>query len=418
MKMGDVIDITRARERRIARVRTKTEQQPKTVAANEVRADTSDGIDEFNRLSDTLRDEFGRFRTNAIQILEIMRKVATHAAQHLYDPEKGPVDPSRVSEDKWDQARRAFEGEEGRIAAARQLCVRLRKITGYHYRWPEWLAIAFDDDKDPDKVLAGLARRPAASLTDEQVIFALRAIAGKLTRRSYATHEYDRFLERWRVEEERAGRGSNAALERMPNSDQIITYCGSWANAMRLAGLEPPDENDGRQQGCPVPDAIAYHFAQRGYLPTRKQLEKFATDQSFSLAAISRTRWHTWLDRGLDRIADFPDLPDPAPYGTPAPDGWEPIDIDVQLPPRGTRWYGTRAILDAYEQFLTLAAKRHRPHTQRVSRMVHRCRRAPRPQRSSRKRHLRRTRPNPRQPKLARQLPRMRRNPQAGSDDQ
>ena len=154
----------------------------------------------------------------------------------------------------------------------------------------------------------------------------------------------------------------------MPNSDQIIHHCGNWANAMRLAGLTPPTESRERRKGCPVPDAIAYYDSQRGCLPTRKQLDRFAADVGFSLALVRGKGWHEWIALGRERIADFPQLPAPPPYGSPEPDQWEPIDIDVVLPPRGTRRYSLRAILEAFEDYLgsldALGAPTHRDYRQ------------------------------------------------------
>jgi hypothetical protein len=146
----------------------------------------------------------------------------------------------------------------------------------------------------------------------------LLAVAAKLGKRSFSPPEYDRCVERWLIEEERAGRGRNAALQRIPNSEQIIHYCESWAEATRRAGLDPPSGEAGRRRGCPVPDAIAYHFAERGVLPTRKDLFKFAEEMDFALAA-SRGRWHGWIILGVERIKEIPQLPTPPPYGSRPP---------------------------------------------------------------------------------------------------
>jgi hypothetical protein len=171
--MGELIDFERARLDR-APGHTGLEdhggfaQQPANDPRYlEIQPSAADREDPSATEGEFLRDEHGRFRSEIIHILDRIREVAIWAAIHLYDPDKPPVDPHRVQEQKWDQARRAFEGRYGRIAEARQLCMRLRKLTGKNVRVARMaLAIALDEDKDLSKVLAGLAARAPLLLTD------------------------------------------------------------------------------------------------------------------------------------------------------------------------------------------------------------------------------------------------------------
>jgi len=325
--MGELIELDRYR-------RPRESRQPQT--------DTEAPVDEPGR------DEHGRFLPRiTVGLLDLLREIAIYAAAHLYG---SPIDPREVDQEHWDQAARVHEATYGRIAEGRQIVARLRKLTGRHYHWREWLLIALDEEKDLAKVLAALVARSANPPSPVQAVESLRAMAQRLGRKRFSTPEYEREFALWRVEEQRAHRGA-AFEERMLNSEQIITAFGSWTRAVLAAGLEPPVEQRLQQKGLPVADAIACFYAQRGFLPTRKELFDFSQTSDFSLASQKNKGWHGYLDEGIRRIADFPQLPAPPAYGTKEPDDWEPITIEIELPPRKTRRYTRIAALEAVEDF-------------------------------------------------------------------
>jgi hypothetical protein len=306
------------------------------------------------------RGKTGAFarRSSPDQLLEILRDVANHAADALSD---GCTSAVNVRQTIWNQARRSCEEQWGPIPQAnevvRQLNDYLRHESGDPQRpplsWRMWLMIAFDETKDHRKVLAGLAKAPERELSTVAIAYAIRTVAGLLAKEKLSGNEYEQKVEELRRRDEVAGRSSDHVRRAFPSRDQIAEVCGSWEAGCELAGLEAGQRHSHRPPALPLPEAVAYFYAQKGFLPPYKTLDGFARERDFSIASRQGKPWAQWIERGIERIQEL-ELPAPPPYGErAAQEAWMPIHIefDIDLPPRRKRDYTGLEILEAADEF-------------------------------------------------------------------
>lgn len=317
------------------------------------------------------RNRQGRFHGRTIpEILTLLAAVARYAVEHFPDdPDpkyRGPRhhgNPARVWQTLWNQARRNLEPELGPIPYANGLAAQLRAATGKKLPWSFWLEVALSDEKDPEKVMQTLMAEPPRELGRAEGAFMLIE-AAKLDPplRTLNPEQYGARTERLLERERGSGRGTFRAHRAIPTAEQIKKAFGSWEEGLRIAGLDPlRGGQTSRHTALPVPDAIAYFYAQRGALPTKRQLDLFAAEEAFALASTRGTAWTEWLAAGIKRIQDFRELPPPPRYGT-TPDGlWTPQAIAIDPPPRGTARYTLPAKLEALAEFKDDLSQRPNP---------------------------------------------------------
>jgi hypothetical protein len=268
----------------------------------------------------------GRFavRRSPEELLDVIREVAEEAARRW--PEDCP-DPTRVSQQVWNTAKHALAGKHGWIPNANAACQQLRKATGRPLSWGSWVLLAFADDRDR-RLSALLAEPPRAPLAEADIALALHLIARRGRNENFSAFEYDRVRREQINELAAAGRNRSHAQRLLPSSEHIITACGSWEAARRIAGFGTTRRRR-KRRALSVDLAIAFFYSISGYLPKRPELIAFAAQENFSLEKF-RDGWATCIEGGRTAIAAHPELPPPPPYGvrTP-PNGWHPVEIDV-----------------------------------------------------------------------------------------
>lgn len=320
----------------------------------------------WRRRTPLARDADGTFtgpRRHPEELLEIVREVAILAShyypdefnRHIPPEEKPPPEPSRVPGAVWNLARRHAADRFGPVPQANEVARQLRRATHKPYSWSIWLQIAFGEKGNPEKVVEQMLAAPDQPPTPAAVAFALRTVCRLLGLETLSFIEYERGRNELLAREDAAGRGREHAERRLPTSGQILTACGSWEAALHVAGLPPLRAASTRRShdALPVPDAIVVFVAEHGYWPSRKQLDAYARKRSFALAQVRGKGWHAWIDEARARLADFPQLSDPGRYPSAAlPKFWVPVEVEIELPPRGVREYPRWAVLEALREFL------------------------------------------------------------------
>jgi hypothetical protein len=278
------------------------------------------------------------------ELLDVIREVAKAAGRRW--PEDCP-DPTRIKQDIWNAAKRQFEAERGWIPNANAACKQLRKATGRPLSWGTWVLLAFAENRD--KVLSTLFAEPTrAPLAEGDIALAMHLVAARLGNETFGAPAYDEARHDQITDWLNAGRSRSQAQRLLPSSEQIITACGSWEAARRLAGFETVRPREGGR-ALTVAQAIALFYARSGYLPSKKVLARFARDR-FSLVNIVGA-WPEHIEAGVAEIARR-GLPQPPPYGTSAaPEGWQPTDLDIGLRPPGTQEYSLVEKLETVMKF-------------------------------------------------------------------
>jgi hypothetical protein len=301
------------------------------------------------------------------QLFRLVREVAEAAASAW--PNDCP-DPLRIRQAVWNAARELVEPEYGRIPRANEVTRQLRKATQRKLPWSFWVQTAFADN-DIDKVIAHLlAEPPRPPLTPGDITLAMLTIARRLGRSDFSAAEYDAerraVFAQARVQE----RGEHPVRTALPSSEQIITACGSWEAGRALAGF-PPRVAAGTRTALAPAQAIVVFYARQGYLPQHNELITYMGNEGIALAKITES-WTVLIDRATAEIAALPQLPAPPPYGAREPEGdWMPIDLEIELPRKGTREYPLLVRVPAAREFRHWCAEKQLKPTNRRYREWH-----------------------------------------------
>ncbi len=121
---------------------------------------------------------------------------------------------------------------------------------------------------------ANRADADADLLEDEDIIRALRTIASYLGKPTITPWSYDQAVHVLLRRNRPTSRHRTPVW--MPSSVQIITYCQTWAAALKLASLQPT-RRPGMRNGLPVLDALDLCITAHGALPSHRELTTFAT---------------------------------------------------------------------------------------------------------------------------------------------
>jgi len=119
----------------------------------------------------------------------------------------------------------------------------------------------------------------------------------------------------------------------LPTIDQIETYAGDFERALAIAGLElPPKRAFGKPLGVPIVEAaIRFYEITDRYLPTTRQLIRFAREHHFALASKDSGRpWREYLAeveaelarRGVPPARLYRPRQDKASWQSPAENPW------------------------------------------------------------------------------------------------
>lgn len=306
----------------------------------------------LRRQQEQRRDEKGRFAGGKTPegILVLIRRAAEQA--HASFPNRCR-DPLRCTQKVWQQAAIALEPELGPINQAHYYVEKFQELTGNTaFGWRELLRLAFDEDKDPRMVLGGLTKDAPRLVTVAAAVISVLRIAKSLDRvpRNGVDYETGR-LQLLRDDRYRS-RGTEHLERVLIPAEDLVREFGSFEAVLELAQL-PPSEPVETPRGLSVADGIALYYARVGVLPNVKQLQPYMATLDVALTSLKGKSWEAHIADGLTRIASFPRLPPPPPYGTAANDDWIPIEIDLgELPVKHTRKHLLLTILESVERYV------------------------------------------------------------------
>lgn len=174
--------------------------------------------------------------------------------------------PQAVSQRAFDAARAGSGFPD--LPAAHNIARSLR------ISWAETLSLAHADESERAWRLA-LKQRVAAQdwLNEGYIAYTLSVVALRLGTRSLSISQYR--MERERMLAADHARWLHGRRLFIPNDEQVTTRAGSWPAALRLAGLEEPDEWDGLRAPSLV-DLMDRFHAHYGTRPVQGDLQAFA----------------------------------------------------------------------------------------------------------------------------------------------
>lgn len=285
-------------------------------------------------------DKTGRFTArrgrDLVDLYSSVRDVALAAAGR--DPRI--VDPARISQRKWNEAKRSDQEFE-HLPNANEVCRQLGGPDG-PLPWGEVLEIAFDEERSSEAVHVGRASVPDDyTINDERVFFTMNRVAQELGQdwltNADFLYGYARLVER----DNRRKNGGHLKTQLLTYS-QVRGYVGQdWARACAIAELRSTSEAElPVHRGLPCVDALVYVFNETGKFASEKRMRQFAIDFDFALESRPRDRgWHDIVEEARQRILDETGS-DPGPYEGRNQATWTPprATRDHELPKR--RRYG------------------------------------------------------------------------------
>lgn len=221
-----------------------------------------------------------------------------------------PGRPAQVSQRAWDAARASAGFADA--PTAKQVSARLR------LPWRGCLAIALASDLDLDQSLGRRFGEPDdPTLGVEAIRAALRTVALRLKKRTLSIADYTSERREMLSAVRRALLHPGELT--LPTEGQIRRVAGSWEQALILAGLEPRPTPAG-SKGLSIVEALDLHLEAHGFLPSTRQLERFARAQGFALAkrrrcyadyfselATARAEWGKWTPAAVPTRGGLPE---------------------------------------------------------------------------------------------------------------
>ncbi len=215
-------------------------------------------------------------------------------------------DPSEVTQPHYDEAR-APAGHPHAPTAS-------QTARRFGVRWRLLLPRALNANYINRFLGANRADADADLLEDEDIIRALRTIASYLGKPTVTPWSYDQAVHLLLRRQRPASRHRTPVW--MPSSVQIVSYCQTWAAALKLARLEPT-RGPGMRNGLPVLDALDLCITAHGALPSHRELTTFATANNFAMSRRTQP-WASYVEQVKARRAERGDeTPEPLPVRHP-----------------------------------------------------------------------------------------------------
>ncbi len=212
---------------------------------------------------------------DALAILKGVREVAALAS---------PDEPMATTQRAFD-SKREHDPKHAELPPARKITEQLR------LPWHEVLLLAHEPE-DRQAQLIGIKTRaePANWLTREHAAAVLRICAARRDSESLTSGEYRR--ERNTILAENRRFSHRGALP-FPTDEQLVTFAGSWEEALRLAGLATtaPRREATRQVALPRVAVIERFHEHYGKRPSRPELEAFARGNGIPMRAERGRKW-------------------------------------------------------------------------------------------------------------------------------
>ena len=307
--------------------------------------------------------ESGRFARRGVRdartLYAILRAVAEAAVA-----DRPTADPRKVTTRQWRDARHLCEDEFGYIPLPQEIRRQLAKLNGELLPFPELLALVFDESRDTKRFHTAMQAEEhiAEAMSDHYVWYALRYVCRALDPEGIVRVDatlspvtYERSRRQLIADDKRRWKYGGHLASRLPTYRQIADYAGDdWDKALEIAELAPRPKEPPRARAVPVAEAIIRFYKIVGVLPTRKKLERFATDYRFAMKGMPKGVIAPFLDEALVLIRER-GLPEPPPYEEtkrlkvtwPIPDAPEEIEA-----PRAVRGYTDPEIIETVIAFV------------------------------------------------------------------
>ena len=297
-------------------------------------------------------------------VAEIIKRVAELAADH-HDK-----DPTNVTEAEWNDHRHLLVGF-GPTPKIHGLLVQLPDRHGKPYAFRKLLRDIFDEERSFEHV----ARERVGvddwrDLDTPHIDYGLNRVADFAGLTSFTSSRYDVLRDDVIRAERRRPKTGGEIGRRLPTSEQILRfYDGDWDRALLAHGLDVDPHERYMARAVRVPEAIVRFYRKTGFLPTTKQLSKFAHYFQFSREDWKRM-WPEALDAGRAAIREA-GLPEPPPY-RPRQDKpvwedehgsrpWDPADAPYR--PKH-RWTTKAPVLAKVAEFIRDEVGPRRPASQ------------------------------------------------------
>jgi hypothetical protein len=218
-------------------------------------------------------------------LLQGVREVSMLAAQASAHGGGDPVEPTMVSQSAFDAAR-ARSLNYASLPRGKQIAEQLKK------RWRVVLTIAHEPPGRHAHLLGLKEKEPEQDwLTDDYVAYMLKLVARRLNAATVTPSEYR--LERAALLKEDRASWLHGAQRLLPNDEQIRTACGSWDNALLLAGLKlgPGRGGHKRLQMPTLAGLLERCHEHHGVLPTRSELQTFARANGIPFPTMKGKNW-------------------------------------------------------------------------------------------------------------------------------
>jgi predicted transcriptional regulator len=344
------------------------------------------------------RNARGTFQTELPRdertVFEIIRQLVVLAAER-YDK-----DPTQVTLAEADSCSNQLVGF-GRIGRIHGLLAQIPDRHGKPYPYRKLLRDLFDENRSFEHV-----RREQVTVDDwpdldeGHIDYGLNRIADFAGLTSLPPSTYDVYREDLIRDLRRRRQPADELAARIPTSDQIIrvylrkgdgsekpspeeaspeetpvehaspeSRVEAWNRALTEHGLDPQPVESYQQRAVRVPEAIKRFYEKTGFLPSKKQLSKFAKYFQFSVQDW-KGPWAEGLDAGREAIKAA-GLDDPPPY-RPRQDkpvwedeigsrAWDPSDASYR--PKLV-WDTEAKVLEAVGEFVRNEVGPGRPASQ------------------------------------------------------
>jgi hypothetical protein len=169
-----------------------------------------------------------------------------------------------------------LEDVDGHVPTAQQICRRLNANRAQGRSWPEWVAIALDENASLDQVAGrGRTDQLAGAPASDSIAFAIKWVTSR-TGAVPSAVGYDQARDAMRL------RIPKRYRHVLPTAAQITQVTGTWEEALAIAGFEArqPERAGG---GVPAADMVRAFARANHAWPTKRALEQFGHD--------ARVRW-------------------------------------------------------------------------------------------------------------------------------
>lgn len=240
------------------------------------------------------------------ELLAVVRAVTRHIS---------PDDPETVSQAAYDSGR-AAAGYAGTPRAYR-IAKRLSST------WEQVLHLAHIAG-NPDHIVGARARtRVRNVLTKAEITHYLQTAAAAVGTTELGTRDYENHRDTVVEADNRRYRHRQGLEELMPTAQMIVSFAGTWENALAWAGLQA--KVGAKDPFYPAENALDDFIADHGFAPTLKMLLAYQRKRGLVTTRIPNG-YRAWRDNELAHgLASRHAKVTAITHVAQAPDGWDRV---------------------------------------------------------------------------------------------